>query len=216
MSRPSGSDPRPRDKEQLHIGDMSARTPANYRSRPGSGPSSRRNCGRPVCSRAADTHGRFGLLPNLPPTSRAAWRHDANRITERIVVGRSCARLSLVLLGYFSESATSEVGVATGRLDRLTRVRFFGAPLCSRFIVRKDCGRSFSSYSTPDATRPRAVFSRGALLPAIPFLPLRGLLVRQIRRIGRDRQACDDEEGRSDDRPSRSDVVAQAIRTFSA
>ena len=27
--------------------------------------------------------------------------------------------------------------------------------------------------------------------PAIPFLPLRGPLVRQIRRIGRDRRACD-------------------------
>jgi len=86
MSRSSASNPLPRDRGQLHILDMSERTPENYRSRPGSGPNSRRNRERLVSSRAADTHSRFGLLPILPPTSPVAWRRDADRIMERIVV----------------------------------------------------------------------------------------------------------------------------------
>ena len=81
----SGNDPPPRDKERLRIGDMNERKPANHRTRPGSDPCSRRSREISVCNRAADRNGRIGLLPSLPPSSRAASKRDANRITERIV-----------------------------------------------------------------------------------------------------------------------------------
>ena len=96
ISRSSVSDPLPRDREQLHIGDKFGRKPAKYRSRLGSDPYTRRSPGKSACNRAAHMHGRFGLLPSLPPASRAASRRDANRITERIVVWTSWARLLFV------------------------------------------------------------------------------------------------------------------------
>jgi len=69
-------------------------------------------------------------------------------------------------------------------------MRFFRAASCFRFIARKDRGRSFSSFSTPEATSSRAAFSREALFARNPFLPLRGLHVKQTRRICRNRQTC--------------------------
>jgi hypothetical protein len=87
--RSSVNDPLPRDRGQLHIEDMFERKPANYRTHLGSDPYSRRSRGKSACNRAAHRRGTFGLLPNLPPTSRAAWRRDANRITEKTVAWRS-------------------------------------------------------------------------------------------------------------------------------
>src|SRR6185437_10325056 len=69
-------------------------------------------------------------------------------------------------------------------------MRFFRAASCFRFIARKDRGRSFSSFSTPEATSSRAAFSREAFFARNPFLPLRGLHVKQTRPIWRNRQAC--------------------------
>ena len=91
MSRSSVSDPLPRDRRQLHIGDMFERKPAKHRSRPGTDPCNRRSRGKSACNRAAHMHGTFGLLPSPPPASHAASGRDANRIAERIVVWMSCA-----------------------------------------------------------------------------------------------------------------------------
>lgn len=90
--RSFANDRPPRDRGRLHIENISERKHVNHRTHLGSDPYSRRSREKPVCSHAADTHGRIGLLPSLPPASHAASRRDANRITERIVVGTSWAR----------------------------------------------------------------------------------------------------------------------------
>ena len=107
MSRSSARNPLPRDRGQLHIEDTSERTPANHRSRPVSGPNSRRNHGRHACNRAAHMRGTFGCRPSLLPASRAASGRDANRITERIVVWMSWATLLFVTARLTQESAIS-------------------------------------------------------------------------------------------------------------
>ena len=82
----SVNDPLPRDRGQLHIGDMRELKSANHRTDLRSDPNSRWSHGKFAYNLAAHMHGRSGLLPSLPPASRGAWEHDAHHITERIVV----------------------------------------------------------------------------------------------------------------------------------
>ena len=93
ISPPFLSGPPLPDREPLRIAGISAQKPVNRRTRRRFGPNSRLFHGRPACNRAAHKHGRFGPLPILPPALRVAWRRDADRTTERIVVWTSWARL---------------------------------------------------------------------------------------------------------------------------
>lgn len=88
----SVSDPLPRDRGRRYIGDMCELKSANHRTALRSDPNSRWSHGKFAYNLAAHMHGRSGPLPNLPPTSRDAWGHDAHRITERIVAWMSWAR----------------------------------------------------------------------------------------------------------------------------
>ena len=80
---------------------MSGQEPSNHRNRLRSDPYTHRNGGKSVCNRAGHTHGRIGLLPNLPPALRYALRRDADRITERIVASMSRSpSFSIVSVAY--------------------------------------------------------------------------------------------------------------------
>ena len=116
---PSVSDLPPRDRGRLHIGDMSELKSANHRTGLRSDPNSRWNHEKSACNLAAHMHGRSEHLPSLPPASRGAWGHDAHRITERIAVWTSSARLSFITaLPVQGNPRLRTVGIGDGMLCR--------------------------------------------------------------------------------------------------
>lgn len=103
----SASDPLPRDRGRLRIGDMCELMSANHRTGLRSDLNSRWSRKKFVCNPGVHMNGRSERLPSLLPASRDAWGHDAHRITERIVAWTSWGRLFFVTARLVQITGTS-------------------------------------------------------------------------------------------------------------